>query len=215
MDGIEFAQALKQKIPNAADSLMIMISAAEYSSVAEQAKTAGIDRFLQKPLLPSTIVEIVSERFGKTDEHAEDASIAGIFKGRHVLLADDVDINREIVLALLEPTELEIDCAANGKEAVRMFEKTPDKYNMIFMDIQMPEMDGYTATRTIRKLDIPAARSIPIVAMTANVFKEDVENCLAAGMNCHIGKPLVFEDVIEVLKTYLSGIENYKGTADA
>jgi CheY-like chemotaxis protein len=114
-----------------------------------------------------------------------------------------VDINREIVQSLLEPTQVEIDCAENGAVAVRMFTETPEKYDLILMDIQMPEMDGYEATRYIRSLDIPAAKNIPIMAMTANVFKEDIEKCLAAGMNCHIGKPLDFDEVRKKLCTYL------------
>ena len=129
--------------------------------------------------------------------------IDGIFSGYSILLAEDVDINREIVLALLEPTEIQITCAENGKEAVRLFSETPEKYNLIFMDIQMPEMDGYEATRHIRALPVPEAGEVPIIAMTANVFREDVEKSVEAGMNAHIGKPLDFNEVINKLKTYL------------
>jgi CheY-like chemotaxis protein len=125
------------------------------------------------------------------------------FEGFHILLAEDIDINREIVLALLEPTALAVDTAENGLEAVEKFSKNPDKYAMIFMDIQMPEMDGYEATRRIRALDSKQAREIPIIAMTANVFKEDVERCLEAGMNGHIGKPLAMNEVLAKLHTYL------------
>ena len=114
-----------------------------------------------------------------------------------------MEVNREIVLALLEPTKISIDCATNGGEAVRMFEKFPDLYDMIFMDVQMPEMDGYEATRRIRVLDIPRATLVPIVAMTANVFREDIEKCLASGMNDHVGKPLNLDDVLEKLRRYL------------
>ena len=129
--------------------------------------------------------------------------IAGIFAGRRALLAEDMEINREIVLALLEPTLLEIDCAENGAEAVRKFSEAPRKYDLIFMDVQMPEMDGYEATRRIRALNLPQAKTIPIVAMTANVFREDVEKCVKAGMNGHVGKPLNFDEVLEQLYTYL------------
>jgi two-component system, sensor histidine kinase and response regulator len=115
-----------------------------------------------------------------------------------------VEINREIVLALFEPTSLEIDCAENGAEAVRKFSEAPGCYDLIFMDIQMPEMDGYEATRRIRALDMPKAKSIPIIAMTANVFREDVEKCIEAGMNSHVGKPLDFDEVLERLKSYLT-----------
>jgi CheY-like chemotaxis protein len=128
---------------------------------------------------------------------------ADCFKGFRILLAEDIDINREIVIALLEPTLLDIDCAENGVEAVRLFEEAPDRYQMIFMDVHMPEMDGYEATRRIRSLENSRARQIPIVAMTANVFRQDIEKCLAAGMNDHIGKPLDFNDVLAKLRKYL------------
>jgi CheY-like chemotaxis protein len=107
------------------------------------------------------------------------------------------------VAALLEPTLIAIDCAENGLEAVEMFSAGPDAYDMIFMDIQMPEMDGYEATRSIRALDIPRAKTITIVAMTANVFREDIEKCLASGMNDHGGKPLNIEEVLATLSKYL------------
>jgi CheY-like chemotaxis protein len=127
----------------------------------------------------------------------------GCFAGYCVLLADDVEINREIVLSLLEATALEIDCAENGLQAVRMFSAEPERYDMIFMDVQMPEMDGYEATRAIRALDVPRARTVPIVAMTANVFREDIEKSLNAGMNDHLGKPIDLHDVLAKLRAYL------------
>ena len=125
------------------------------------------------------------------------------FDGCCILLAEDIEINREIVLALLKPANLDIDCAENGAVAVRLFKENPDRYDMIFMDVQMPEMDGYEATRQIRALDLPKAGSVPIIAMTANVFREDVERCLAAGMNDHVGKPLDFEEVIHHMRRFL------------
>jgi CheY-like chemotaxis protein len=131
--------------------------------------------------------------------------IAGLFAGRRVLMAEDVEINREIVQALLEPTQLKIDCAENGAEIVRMFTEAPEKYEIIFMDVQMPEMDGYEATRRIRAIEAERnVKQIPIIAMTANVFKEDIERCLNAGMNSHVGKPLNLDDVLEKLSFYLS-----------
>ena len=125
------------------------------------------------------------------------------FAGHNILLAEDVEINREVVIALLEPTGLSIDCAENGAIAAEMFTAAPTKYDMIFMDLQMPETDGYTATKIIRESDAERAKTIPIVAMTANVFKEDVERCLEAGMNGHIGKPIDFGEVIGMLEKYV------------
>ena len=130
--------------------------------------------------------------------------LAGLLKGRRILLAEDIAINREIVTVLLEPTLSRIDCAENGVEAVRMFSETPEEYDMIFMDVQMPEMDGYEATRRIRALDFRNAKSIPIIAMTANVFREDVEKCLAAGMDAHIGKPFSLDEVVETIQRFIA-----------
>ena len=134
---------------------------------------------------------------------AADSGHTGIFEEYNVLLAEDIDINREILMTLLEHTLLKIDIAVNGAEAVRMYSDAPDKYDMIFMDIQMPEMDGYEATRKIRSLDTPGASTVPIVAMTANVFKEDIDNCISAGMNGHIGKPINIDEVVNTLRDYL------------
>jgi CheY-like chemotaxis protein len=127
----------------------------------------------------------------------------GIFRGCRVLLAEDVEINREIVLAILEPLLLQIDCAENGARALEMFAESPDSYDLILMDVQMPEMDGFAATRKIRALDSEKAKTVPIIAMTANVFREDIAECLAAGMNGHLGKPLDFSKLVEVLRKYL------------
>ncbi|MDR1430444.1 MAG: response regulator [Spirochaetaceae bacterium] len=139
-------------------------------------------------------------------------TVSGTLHGHCILLVEDVEINREIVLALLEGTRLEIDCAGNGVEAVKKFSAFPDKYSLIFMDIQMPEMDGYEAARKIRELEQSwtgaAPRHIPIIAMTASVFTEDVGNCLAAGMDGHIGKPFNREEVFMILHNYLGNAEN-------
>ena len=162
--------------------------------------------FVSKPFFPSQIINTTNEILGirKTEPETTVSQESGVtFEGRRLLLAEDVDINCEIVMALLEPSLIEIDCAGNGLEAVRMFSEAPDRYDIIFMDLQMPKMDGLEATRSIRALDAPRAKSIPIIAMTANVFKEDVENCLSAGMNDHIGKPLDFSAVLELLRHYL------------
>jgi len=204
MDGIQLAREIKSRVSE--NPIVIMISAAEWSTVADEAKAAGVDKFLSKPLFPSTIAEVINECLGvdkKQAEKSQASDIAGIFAGRRILLVEDVEINREIVQTLLEPSKLEVDCAENGAEAVRMFKEHPNRYEMIFMDIQMPVMDGYDATRNIRAMDIQTAKYIPIVAMTANVFKEDIEKCLEAGMNDHVGKPIDFDEVLDRLKKYL------------
>ena len=198
------AEKLLEKTISSKTPAVIMIPSILLNEVESIAKRAGTDKFLSKPLFASSVIDSANECLGegpREDEAGDDTD--GIFAGRHILLAEDVEINREIVLALLEPTLITIDCAKNGLEAVRLFGEAPETYDAIFMDIQMPEMDGYGATRAIRALGAKNSETIPIIAMTANVFKEDVENCIEAGMNDHVGKPLDFEEVISRLKKYL------------
>ena len=127
------------------------------------------------------------------------------FTGIRILLAEDVEINRFIIEELLSPTGVTIDMAVNGREAVEMFERSePGGYRLIFMDVQMPEMNGYEATAKIRALPRPDAAAIPIVAMTANAYKEDVERALASGMDMHIGKPINVDVLMRTLSTYLT-----------
>jgi signal transduction histidine kinase/ActR/RegA family two-component response regulator len=131
----------------------------------------------------------------------------GIFEGITLLLAEDVELNQEILIALLEDTGVVIDCVSNGAEAISKYRQNPGKYSAILMDIQMPEVDGFEATRHIRNLEKERGltpEAIPIIAMTANVFKEDIEKCLAAGMNDHLGKPIEIKEVIRKLKLHLN-----------
>ncbi|MCL2721576.1 MAG: ATP-binding protein [Treponema sp.] len=134
---------------------------------------------------------------------------AGEFNGKKLLIAEDIEINREIFIALLEDTGLEIDCAENGEEAFKMIETAPDKYDIIFMDIQMPLMNGHEASRRIRAFEAnrqsqEQQKRIPIIALTANVFKSDIEDCIAAGMDDHLGKPLEIDRVIEIIRKYFN-----------
>jgi len=134
---------------------------------------------------------------------SDEENIHSDFSGKVILLVDDVDINLEIVITILEPTNITIDTAASGKEAVDAFVMNPERYDLILMDMQMPEIDGLQATKMIRAFDTPKAASIPIIAMTANVFKEDIEKCIDAGMNDHLGKPIVMKDVMKMLSHYM------------
>ena len=124
-------------------------------------------------------------------------------KNKKALIADDIEINRDIIIAMLEGTGMTFECAENGKEAVEIFKANPGDFDVIFMDMQMPEMDGLEATQMIRMLDVPEAITIPIIALTANVYRDDVIKCLDAGMNNHIGKPVMIDDLFEKLNMYL------------
>ncbi|MDR1490026.1 MAG: response regulator [Desulfovibrio sp.] len=203
MDGVELAQQIKEHV--SPKSIIIMISAAALGDFQDKAKAVGVEKFLAKPLFASSIIDSIRGcldrapllRSTKADEQPQR------FSGRRVLLAEDVEINQEIVQALLEPMEVDIITAFNGREAVDIYQSDPDAFDIIFMDMQMPEMDGLEATRRIRALDLEKAGTVPIIAMTANVFREDVERCMQAGMNGHIGKPLKYEEILEALEKYL------------
>jgi signal transduction histidine kinase/DNA-binding response OmpR family regulator/PAS domain-containing protein len=204
MNGMELSRRIKAR--DAGKSVVTMISAAEWNSISKDAKSAGVDKFLSKPLFPSAIADLINECLGTSGSFAEESLKEGEtvnFKGYRVLLVEDMEINREIVLALLEPTQLEIDSAENGAKALEVFSKNPERYDAIFMDVQMPEMDGYEATSRIRALESPQAKRIPIIAMTANVFREDIEKCLNSGMNDHVGKPLDLDEILIKLRKYL------------
>jgi len=203
MNGGELVRIIQANKPH--KSIVVIFSAIDWSIIEDEARAAGVDKFLPKPLFPSNIVDILSECIGVKQqvEQAKEEVVYDDYSGRTILIAEDIEVNREILLALLEPTKISVECAENGVRALDMFQKTPGKYDMIFMDVQMPEMDGYESTRRIRALDIQRAREITIIAMTANVFREDIEQCLAAGMNGHIGKPIDFDKLLATLKTYL------------
>jgi len=188
-----------------AHTAVIMLSTVEWHDIEDRAKEAGVDNFLPKPLFPSAIEEIVNGFLGVIQKQIDETSAGAEYslKGKRILIVEDIEINREIAISLLEPTGIEIDCAEDGMEAVRMFEEAPEKYDLIFMDIQMPVLNGVDATKAIRALGIPKAKEIPIVAMTAAVFREDIENCLEAGMNDHIGKPVIIDEMMDKLRLYI------------
>ena len=204
IDGIELSRKIREN--GLSEPVIIMISAYDWIAIEKDAKNAGINGFLAKPIFPSSVAECLGNYIGariiSASENSEIKELES-FQGYRVLLAEDVEINREIVQALLEPTQLEMDFASNGVEAVEIISANPELYDLILMDIQMPEMDGYEATRLIRAHDSAKLKSIPIVAMTANVFKDDIEKCMEAGMDAHIGKPVDFSELIKVLRKYL------------
>jgi CheY-like chemotaxis protein len=204
MNGIELTERIKARFGK--EVVVIMISAVEWEAIEKEAKKAGVDGFIAKPLFPSALTDCINSCLKKIREFGGEKTNgeqADNFSNHTILLAEDVEINREIVTSLLEDTGISIDYAINGAEAVRLFTENSSKYSIILMDIHMPEMDGYEATRRIRSSSVAKAKTIPIIAMTANVFKEDVERCLAAGMNDHLGKPVDLEKLMAQLKKHL------------
>jgi CheY-like chemotaxis protein len=206
MDGMELTRKIKAHDKDR-PSVVVMISSADWGVIKDMALDAGVSKYLLKPLFSSAIIDCINECLG-LDAAGDDGSGAdayGRFSGKKLLVAEDVEINREILLSLLEDTGLSIDCAGNGAEAVEMVAAAPDKYDVILMDVQMPKMDGLEATRVIRTLTARRMKKLPIIAMTVHVFKSDVEECLKAGMNDHIGKPIDIDDVLRKLHKYLFG----------
>jgi len=214
IDGIELTKRIKAITSE--NSIVIMISAFDWNIIEKEAVAAGVKHFVSKPLFPSAIINAINicistdmTSYGtlKMTKHRRD------FKNRALLIAEDVEINREIINAILEETGVSIEYAENGKTAVSMFRENPEKYSLILMDVNMPEMNGYEATRQIRAFDLARAKDIPIIAMTANVFKEDVEKCIEAGMNDHIGKPINTSALLELLEKYLKQAPKTPGNA--
>jgi signal transduction histidine kinase/DNA-binding response OmpR family regulator len=207
LDGVELCRRLKDI--DTSSPLVVMISAADLTEVEGEAKSAGVDKFLQKPLFPSSIFNVINEcmrgavQSQKNGDPSPESSSDGIFIGKRVLLAEDVSLNSEILSCLIEHTGVVLDIAEDGSVALEKFKLDPVGYDLILMDVHMPNMDGYEATRQIRALAADRAKSIPIIAMTANVFREDIERCRAAGMNDHLGKPIDADEVISKMRKYL------------
>lgn len=186
-----------------------IISSYDWSAIEEDARAAGADKFIGKPLFRSRLVHLFEQLLGENSEKSESGLKELVsqtdFAGKRALLAEDNEINAEIAKEFLTMTGFSIDWVPDGKHAVEhMQASAPGYYDCIFMDVQMPVMNGIEATKAIRALDHPDAKTIPIFAMTANAFLEDVQMVLNAGMNEHIAKPLNFELVLDVLHRYLS-----------
>ncbi|MDR1684381.1 MAG: response regulator [Elusimicrobiota bacterium] len=202
MDGLEAARKIKEI--EAQNTIVIMMSIYDMEKIEAQAREAGITRFLAKPIFPSEIINIVNEVLGLQAQVSKEARRRTFnFEGKNILAAEDVEINREILQALLEPSKAAVSMAADGEEALEMFRANPQAYDIILMDVQMPKMDGYAATRAIRQSGLPRAAEIPIIALTANAFKEDIEAALASGMNGHLTKPIEEEKLFAELAKHL------------
>jgi len=186
MDGIETTRELRRIVGH--DSAIIILTSFNWDDVAEDAKQAGVDTFVPKPLLASNVMDEFKEAFKKKNSNEKNTVS---LKGRRVLLAEDVTINAEIMIMVLSMRDIDVDHVENGKLAVERFAESPaGYYDAILMDMRMPVMDGLETTRTIRSLDREDAGEIPIIALTANAFDEDVQRSLQAGLNAHLSKPV-------------------------
>ena len=210
MDGVETARLIRQRYDN--ETTIIILTAYNWDEIMDEALHIGVDSFLAKPLFASNVLDEF-ERIARRNNMSlfKEKRRAGL-KGRRILLAEDIIINAEIMKQLMLMKEAEIDHAENGEIAVEMFSTHPeDYYDAILMDIRMPEMDGLEATRIIRALDRPDARHVPIIAMTANAFDEDVQLSLQAGMNAHLSKPVEPEHMYHILEELIYEKDQKRG----
>ncbi|MDR0851931.1 MAG: response regulator, partial [Clostridiales Family XIII bacterium] len=205
LSGPALAQRLSQVSDGHAIVALISISVSEWDMIEREAKSAGVSGYISKPPFPSMLAGSINEFLGAHGQNAAESARDKVddFSGHRILLAEDIEVNREILMTLLEPTGLKFDCAENGRETVALFAESPGRYSMVFMDVQMPEMDGIEATRRIREAEANVGGHIPVIAMTANVFREDIETYLASGMDGHVSKPLDLNDILSMLREYL------------
>ncbi len=207
MDGLDTARAIKRLV---GDTLpIIILSAYDWSDIEMEARAAGVDAFLSKPVFKSGLIRMFKSLRNEAPEEPSQTSpleplSQNDFSGHRVLLVEDIELNRIVAREVLEMTGLTVEEAENGKIAVDMFSaSTAGYYSLILMDIRMPIMNGYDATAAIRALKRPDALRVPILAMTADAFVEDIQAAKAAGMNEHLAKPIDFETLGSVLKKYL------------
>ncbi|MBQ9262915.1 MAG: response regulator [Clostridia bacterium] len=197
MDGVETTRQIRKVVGNATP--VIILTSYSWDDIADEAKGAGVDTFVAKPLFAGNVLDEFREAFTKKNEQL--AQETADLKGRRVLLAEDVAVNAEIMMMVLSMREMEADLAENGRIAVEKFAQSePGYYDAILMDMRMPEMDGLEATRTIRALEREDAKTIPIIALTANAFDEDVQRSMQAGLNAHLSKPVEPEALFKTLE---------------
>jgi len=200
MDGVETTRQIRSLVGN--DTPIIILTSFNWDDIAEEAKAAGVDTFVAKPLFAGSVMDEFREAFRRKNELLERKTAD--LKGKRVLLAEDVAINAEIILMVLSMREMEADLAENGRVAVELFEShAPGYYDAILMDMRMPEMDGLEATRHIRSMDRSDAKTVPIIALTANAFDEDVQRSMQAGLNAHLSKPVEPDALFETLEALI------------
>ena len=199
IDGVETIRRIRSEIDN--NTPILLISAYEWADIEKKAKEAGANGFLSKPLFRSTLYDKINDILGREAKSIEPESDYSDLEGLNILITEDNDINWEIISTLLSMYGITTERAENGRVCLdKMKQAEKGRYTLIFMDIQMPEMNGLDATRAIRALDDSWASNIPIIAMTADAFSENVTECLNAGMNGHIAKPIDIKVVIKEIR---------------
>ena len=202
MNGIETVRRIRLVV--GPESPIIILTAYDWSDVEQEAREAGVTAFVSKPLFLSELREVLmspkQRKLIQNENQKIQAASQTSYAGKKVLLVEDNELNREIATAIMEEIGLDVDVAEDGTDAVNiMSSERGSNYDLIFMDIQMPKMDGYTATREIRTLNNSKCANIPIIAMTANAFEEDRKKAIKAGMNGHIAKPISSDIILENL----------------
>ena len=204
MNGIEVTRQIRSLHD---DTPIIILTAYDWSDIEVEAKAAGVTAFCAKPMFMSDLRETLMSALGQKQTDAVQGLLPdknADFKGKHILLVEDNELNREIAQEILREYGFLVDTAENGAVAVeKVSTAAPGSYDLVLMDVQMPIMDGYTATRKIRALDDPARAKLPILAMTANAFDEDRRNALESGMNGFLSKPIVIDDLVQELRKIL------------
>ena len=202
MNGVEVVRRIRSEIGD--EVPIIILTAYDWSDIEDEAREAGVTAFCAKPLFLSELYDVLQNSSKAGGIGGNEIIAPDTFKGRKVLLVEDVELNREIAETILQEAGIHVVCVGNGQKAVEyMSQPEADDIDLILMDIMMPVMDGYEAARRIRKLADPVHANKLIIAMTANAFEEDVKAALAAGMNEHLSKPIRIELMYEIMKKYL------------
>ena len=200
LNGLETARLIRQNYPDKIP--ILLLTAYDWSEIEQEAEEIGVDHFIPKPFFMSTFKEAVRRIMGSREKPKFRQS--DVVRDKHILVVDDIEANQIILVKILSSLGAICDSAANGQEAVDKFNASgPGDYDLILMDVQMPVMDGYTATRTIRSSDHPSAESVPIIAMTANAFVDDVRAAIESGMDAHIAKPVQLDNLKATIRQVL------------
>ena len=209
MNGIETAREIRKVTGD--ESAIIILTAYNWDDILDEALAAGVDCFISKPLFSGILLDEFKNALRRKKEHTSLAKNKAELAGKRVLLAEDMDVNAQIMMEVLKMRDLQVELAVNGRKALEMFRDHPEGYyDAILMDVRMPEMDGLEATAAIRKLDRDDAKKVPIIALTANAFDEDVQRSLQVGMNAHLSKPINPDHLYQTLEEMIWTAENRK-----